>query len=69
LSDSSATIATFVAACYSLHKSAEAIATAAADHLHLSPDDITWAHAEHADRLAQALEVLVGEVKAFGGAQ
>jgi hypothetical protein len=59
-------IASFAAACRSLHQSAEAIAAAAADHLHLGADDITWSHSEHAGRMARALEVLASEVAAFG---
>ena len=66
MADLSTAVAVFVAACRSLHQSAEAIATAAANHLNLGPDDITWANAEHTARLACGLEAIAAEVAAFG---
>jgi hypothetical protein len=67
LFDSSTAVAAFVAACHSLHRSADTISDAAADHLHVGPDTVDWSTAEHAARLALALEEMAAEVLSFGG--
>lgn len=62
-------IASFTNACRSLSASASVLDGAAADHLGQDPDLVTWATAEHAQRLARQAEALVAEVRAFGGAR
>jgi hypothetical protein len=52
-----------------LSASAFVLDRAAADHLGQDPDAVTWAAAEHAARLASALEALAAEVQSFGGAR
>jgi hypothetical protein len=60
-------IASFNAACRSLTASASVLDRAAADHLGQDPELVTWATAEHAQRLARQVEALAAEVRAFGG--
>lgn len=68
MTSSLAAVTAYSAACRSLSSSAKGIRTAADDHLGLGPD-IDWSTAEHAARLALALEAIAAEVKVFGVAR